>query len=293
MHILHIHLELEDGGAGLLSGTGACDFETSDVELTSPFHFSKLSDVTFSSFDFLDEHHILYADSSEDSIYVYDLRCGAELCTKAQAGHRRFQLDLPPINRATTSRYIQIRRNALPMRVQEQTQHELYEGDRDGSSAPTSQPPFHADPRSRLVVLRIVTSPVDFGEEQFELHVPAQALLEHFATMRDAGADAVLPWSAWREDTVATATRRLQYLPQARMITYGMRAVSHPPDWDKGVLYVDSYHPRRASAARTRLEEGTRQGIPLPDKSHDKANFLSTLCEDGLLCYQVMSLPLG
>lgn len=179
------------------------------------------------------------------------------------------------------------------MRVQEQTQHGLHEEDGCGSGAPTSQPPFYADPRARLVVLRIVTSPVDFGEEKYELHIPAQALLEHLATMRDAGPDAVLPWSAWRPDTAATPACRLPYIPQARMITYGMRAVSHPPDWDEGVLYIDSYHPRRASAARTSLREGTRQGIPLPDKSHDKSNFLSALCEDGLLCYQVMSLLLG
>ena len=258
---------------------------------------SKISSrVTFSSFDFLDEHHILYGDSSEDSIYIYDLRCGTEQATRAEAGRRRFQLDLPPIHRATTSRYIQIRRNALPMQMQEQAQHEFHVGNDDGDGAPTSPLPFHADPRARLVVLRVVTSPVEFGEEQFELHVPARALLEHYAATRDAGGDAVVPWSAWRADTWVTPARTLPYLPQARMVSYGMRAVSHPPDWDEGVLYVDSYLPRRASAVGAGSEATvveTRQGIPLPDKSHDKSNFLSALCEDGLLCYQVMSLLLG
>src|ERR1700741_2864594 len=38
---------------------------------------TKISEVRFSSFDFLDEHHILYSISKEDSIYVRDLRCHA------------------------------------------------------------------------------------------------------------------------------------------------------------------------------------------------------------------------
>jgi hypothetical protein len=253
------------------------------------FHFSKnVPDVAFSSFDFLDEHHILYADSSEDSIYVYDFRCG-ELATRAEAGHRRFQLDLPPIHRARTSRYIQIRRNALPIRGEERVQDELHGGDNDGGGTPTWAPPFHADPRARLVVLRIVTSPAGLGEEQFELHVPAQALLENFSAKRDPGADVVLSWPAWRADTAATPARRVPYLPQARMIAYGMRTVSHPPEWDEGVLNLNSYPPRRAGT----IGAGTRQSIPLPCKPLEESKLLCALCEDGLLCYQVMSLPLG
>ncbi|KAI9451467.1 hypothetical protein BJY52DRAFT_1297672 [Lactarius psammicola] len=253
----------------------------------------QISDVTFSSFDFLDEHHILYAVSSEDSIYVYDLRCGTDLSTKAEAGHRRFQLELPPIHRDTTSRYIQIRRNALPMRIQEEAQHGPHVGDGDGDGVPPSPPPFYADPLARLVVLRVVTSPVEFGEEQFELHVPARVLLEHFAAKKDAGGDAVLPWSAWCADTDATPVRRLPYIPQARMITYGMRAVSHPPNWDEGVLYLDSYPSRRASTVREGSGAGatgvvgTRQAIPLPDELPGKENFLSVLCEDALLCFKM------
>jgi hypothetical protein len=233
----------------------------------------------------------LYADSSEDSIYVYDLRCGIELTgsknLKAEAGHRRFRLDLPPIDRPTTSRYIQIRRNPLPMRVQDQA---LY-GDGGGVPTPPSPPPFYGDPHERLVVLRIATSPVDFGEEQFELHVPAQALLEHFAVKRDAGA--VVPWSVWRADTAVTPPRRLPYLPQSRMITYGMRTVSHPPDWDEDVSYLYSYTSRKAGAVSAGSGAGTRQGIPLPDESPENlvenANLFSILCEDGLLFYRVMS----
>ena len=220
---------------------------------------------------------------------MYDLRCGIDM-TGIQSlgekpGHQCFRLELPPIDRATTSRYIQIRRNTLPLCIQDR------ELNSDGDSTQTSPPPppFHVDPRERLVVLRISTNPIDFGEEQFELHVSARALLEHFGVKRDPGV--VIPWSAWRADTAVTPPRRLPYLPQSRMITYGMRTVSQPPDWDEGVLYLYSYTPLKAGGVRVGSVAGTRQGIPLPDEPSenfwDKANVFSTLCEDGLLLYQV------
>lgn len=248
----------------------------------------QISDMNFSSFDFLDEHHILYADSSEDCIIVYDLRCSL-LATRAEEGHLRFQLNLLPIHRARTSRYIQIRRNALPIQGQERIQDEFHDGGNDGGGTRTWAPPFHIDPRARLVVLRIVTSPAGLGEEQFELHVPAQALLDHFAANRDTGSDVVLPWSAWCASTTVTPARRVPYLPQARMIAYGMRTVSHPPDWDEGVLYLNSYPPRRAGT----IGAGTRKGIPLPDKPLEESTLLYALCEDGLLCYQLNSSLTG
>ena len=288
--MLRRHLELEDRGASLLSGTGVCDLDRPD-QCDNLSILKKISDVTFTSFEFLDKHHILYADSSEDCICVYDLRCNESQATKAEAGHRRFQLDLPPIQRARTSRYIQIRRNALPMQEQECIKNEFHDGENDDDDTPTCVPPFHADPHARLILLRIVTSPAGTGEKQLELHVPAQALLEHFAANRDTGADVVVPWSAWRADTAVTPEQVVPYLPQARMIAYGMRAVSHPPDSHDGVLYLYSYPPRREGAGV--IGTGTRQGIPLPDKSQDMAKLLSFLCEDGLLCYQVMFLPLA
>ena len=168
----------------------------------------------------------------------------------------------------------------LPLRIQDQKPHS------DGDGSQTSPPPlFYVNPCERLVMLRITTNPVDFGEEQFELHVPAQALLEHFAVKRDPSA--VIPWSQWRADTAVTPPRRLPYLPKSHMITYGMRALSQPPDWDEGVLYLYSYTPRNAGTVRA----GTRQGIllPSPKNSFEKANLFSTLCEDGLLHHRVMS----
>jgi len=183
-----------------------------------------------------------------------------------------------------------------------------------------------------LIAVRIATSPVERGEEQFELHVPARAFLEHFSSStaaadtggktrqrdddgeckgeEDDGA-VVVPWTAWRNAVRATPLRKLPYVIQARMVVYGMRALSYPPDWDEGVLHVNSYLPRarrregREAGGDTRAEAaeaepaagvagiagargyGTRQAIRLPREVEDKPDFLTALCEDALLCYKV------
>ncbi|KAH9979192.1 hypothetical protein BJV74DRAFT_888115 [Russula compacta] len=268
-------------------------------------HFKKISD-DFSTFDFLDEHHIVFAISMEDSICVYDLRPRVldeidrkqqqqgeeETATELEAV--RFQLALPSIIRAMRSRYIQVRRNALPTRQAQPT----------GGGASGGPPPFHADPRSRLTMLRIATSPIKYGDEQYALHLPARALLDHFAAAgerrRADGGDPVVPWSAWCDSVRVTPPRRLPFMFESRMIVYGMRAVSHPPDWDEGVLHVDSYLPRprpsrreagAAAGAEVRAEggwSGTRQALRLPREVEDNENNYSVLCEDALLFYEVL-----
>jgi len=270
--------------------------------------FSQISEVMFSSFDFLDEHHILYSISKDDSIYVRDLRRRSadhqqqkEREIEADSKPMRFQLALPPINRARTTRYIQIRRNALPTEPASPN----YE------CAPTGiTPAFHVDPRERLVVLRVATSPVERGEEQFELHVPARTLLDHCAAalaaqrlrQRDCRGDevadeeVVLPWSAWHDAVRATPPRNLPYTFQSRMVAYGMRVVSHPPDWEEGALHVDSYLPRERRREMGAGAGGTRQAIRLPGDEESKAGLLSVLCEDALLCYKVsgqLAVPLA
>jgi hypothetical protein len=267
----------------------------------------------------------LYAVSKEDSIYVYDLRHDQEQQQKQPQkekekamGLLRFQLALPPINRATTSRYIQLRRNALPPtenppRLPPFMDGKISLGNDDSKPVPIYAP-FYADPHERLIVARVVTSPVERGEEQFELHIPARAFLDHFSVaatgqtrQRDGDENkaeedgaVVVPWSRWRNAVRATPPRRLPYAIQARMVVYGMRAVAHPPDWDKGVLHVDSYLSRRREEAReaeadttagagagAEARAGMRQAIRLPREVEDKADFLTVLCEDALLCYKV------
>ncbi|KAI0270920.1 hypothetical protein BGY98DRAFT_1008884 [Russula aff. rugulosa BPL654] len=277
-----------------------------------------------------DRHHILYASSDEDSIYVYDLRRGQQKQSQKgreeEIGLLRFHLTLPPINRATTSRYIQLRRNALPTATGPLPDWRSLLDEAGIAPGPEpATPPFHADPHERLIVARIATSPVERGEEQFELHIPARAFLEHFSSSaatadiggnRKLDSDAecedeeddvavVVPWTAWRNAARTTPPRKLPYTVQARMIVYGMRSVSFPPDCDEGVLHVDSYLPRarsREAGPDTRAEGseaeqpgaagaswyGTRQAISLP--VDDKPDFLTALCEDALLCYKVNPL---
>ncbi|KAF8461324.1 hypothetical protein DFH94DRAFT_789658, partial [Russula ochroleuca] len=135
----------------------------------------QVSDVHFSSFDFLDEHHILYADSSEDSICVYDLRDDQQQQQlqkgkEKDMGLLRFQLALPPINRATTSRYIQLRRNALPATRNPPRPSALPDGKNspsDGAPAPAPAP-FHADPHERHLACRFVPFHAREDEKKLE-----------------------------------------------------------------------------------------------------------------------------
>jgi len=265
----------------------------------------KKSEAHFSSFSFLDEHHILYAASKEDSIYVYDLRRRVtnrhpqkERLRETDMRPVRFQLPLPPIHHATMSRYIQICRNALPTGNAQPSGGRIVDG----------APPFYADTRERLVVLRVTTSPIDRGEERLELHVPARVLLDHTATVggqsrredddRD-GEALIVPWFAWCRAVRVTPPRRLPYGFRAQMVAYGMRAVSNPPDWDEGVVYVDSYLPRerrreagtgaKAEAEMSGGAVGSRQAVRLPRDIESKADLFSVLCEDALLCYKLDS----
>jgi len=260
--------------------------------------------------------------SDEDSIYVYDLRRPSadqhqpqqkEQETEAGTKPVGFKLALSPIHRMTTSRYIQIRRNALPSGTVPP-----YDTEGENACGSSSTPPFHADPHERLIVLRIATSPVERGEEQFELHAPARALIDRYASAiaaqrrqregrvdedadAEAETEALLPWPTWRDAVRTTPPQRVPYVIPARMINYGMRVVSHPPDWDEGVLHIDSYPPRsrtREVGASANAEVvgaraggggmcGIRQAIGLPGDAEAKAGLLSVLCEDALLCYKV------
>ena len=258
-------------------------------------HFMQISE-NYWAFDFVDENHIILPSSMEDSIYVCNLRprnvdefdrkqqqqkdeeIGAELQTV------RFQLALPPIIDGMTSRQILLHHNGFPKRQAPSTSGRTSGGAR----------PFHADPRERLIMLRISTMSIGSGNEECDLHLPARALLDHFAAAapRQRGESrepVVVPWSAWCDSVCVTPP--FQQL-QLQTIACGMRVLSNPPDRDEGVQYIDSYLPQSSRreagvAAEVRGWNGTRQAFRLPREIVGKENLLSVMCEDALLCFEV------
>ena len=255
-------------------------------------HFMKISE-NYWAFDFVDEHHIVFAISREDSICVCDLRPRVvdEIDRKQQQQKEigtelesvRFQLALPPVTDGITSRHILLHHNAL------QTRQAPPSGRASGGARP-----FHADPRERLIMLRIITRPIGRGDEQYDLHLPARAFLDHFAAAGqrqrgEGGEPVVVPWSAWCNSVCVTPP--FQQL-QLQMIACGMRVLSYPPDRDEGVQYIDSYLPQSSRreagvAAEVKGWSGTRQAFRLPRELVGKENLRSVLCEDALLCFEV------
>jgi len=261
-------MELEDWGVSFQPGRVH--------RVTALIHSLFLKIVPrFSSFDFLDERHIVYGSSVEDTINVYDFHVMGR-AMQEELGHLRFQLELPPTDRVTasSSRYIQVRPNVLPFHTQEP---------HVGSDFTSTPSPFRTDPHARLVVI-CVTNPFVV---QFELHVPAQALSKHVAARQDAcGRNAAVPWSAWCADMTDTHTAGV-FIREACMIACGMCVVSHPPGWGDGLLHVESYTPRRADTVKALV--WTRQGVPVSDTIRllGKEELLSVLCKDALFCYKV------
>jgi hypothetical protein len=225
----------------------------------------------------------MYAASSKDSIYVYDLRHDQQQqqekpqkVKEKKVALLRFKLAPPSISsihRSTTSRYIELQRNPLPTTTGNTFPRPppLPDGrssPRDGDRAyGPATPPFQADPHERLIVARVVTCTVGYRDKHFELHVPARAFLNHFSAATERNrkrgrggykGEVVVPWSAWRNAVRATPPRKLTFLDQleARMGVYGMRAVSHPPGRDGSALHVDSYLPPRT---RRRRDDETRE----------------------------------
>jgi hypothetical protein len=261
-------------------------------------------------FDFLDDHHIIYTSEEEgdgDCVYVYNFRRGVvnkqqqnsqEQVRNARMGRVRFQLALPPHESRRSTRFIYFCVNRLPRGALQPS----------GVLVTGSAPPFYADPRERLIVIRVTTMFIvdDAREEHFDLHVPARAFLRHFASAvrhgGQGGRDVVLPWPVWR-DIVRTVPPRLVGLTKPPlMAVYGMRAACDPPNWDEGVLHVYSYLPRARSREagedkQAKVAEsggglrGTRQALRLPGPGVTvEEDFMSVFCEDALLLYKVRVL---
>ncbi|KAI0294189.1 hypothetical protein BC826DRAFT_353329 [Russula brevipes] len=249
-------------------------------------------------FEFLDDHHIIFTSSEGDGdcVYVYNFRHGVvnkqqnsqEQIRNARMGRVRFQLALPPHNSRRSARFIYFCLNRLSRGALQPS----------GVRVTGSASPFYADPRERLIAIRVTTIFIvsEAREDQFDIHVPARAFLHHFASaVRDGGQggrEVVLPWPAWRDIVCTTPLRSVGLTKPPLMAVYGMRAVCDPPNWDEGVLHVDSYLPRKRSreageGKKAMVAEsggGTRQGLRLPGGV--EGDFISVFCEDALLLYK-------
>ncbi|KAN0138766.1 hypothetical protein V8E53_003154 [Lactarius tabidus] len=200
-------------------------------EHTSDF----MASLQSSTFDFLDNDHILFPSSIDESLYVYDIRSMPPMNSKRQKSKGTHCFDIPVAkfldNYSECS--LDLRSNSLSAG--------------DG--------PFHADPHQRIVTLLLSAGPNPPGvqrQEQCEMHARASALLA-WTTMHPAPPNAcvVVPWSAWGPAAARVGAARIDDVTlcasKSRFLGSGMRVISPPSVRGDGasVVTVTDYHPAR------------------------------------------------
>ncbi|KAI9454765.1 hypothetical protein BJY52DRAFT_1188741 [Lactarius psammicola] len=201
-----------------------------------------MASLQHSTFDFLDEHHILFPNSIDDSLYVYDIHAMPPMNSRRRKskGTHCFEISVPRFlaNHAACS--IDLRCNSLA-------------AGQDASPAS-----FHADPHQRMVTLLITAGPDTTGvhgqsrQEQCELHARASALLA-WTKMHPAppNASVVVPWSAWGPAAARVVVPRVDdttlCASKSKFLGSGMRVITPPSLRSDGtsVVTVMDYHPAR------------------------------------------------
>jgi hypothetical protein len=194
-----------------------------------------MASLQSSTFDFLDDDHILFPSSIDESLYVYDIRSMPPMNSKRQKSKGTHCFDIPVAkfldNYSECS--LDLRSNSLSAG--------------DG--------PFHADPHQRIVTLLLSAGPNPPGvqrQEQCEMHARASALLA-WTTMHPAPPNAcvVVPWSAWGPAAARVGAARIDdatlCASKSRFLGSGMRVISPPSVRGDGasVVTVTDYHPAR------------------------------------------------
>ena len=144
-----------------------------------------MASLQSSTFDFLDDDHIIFPSSIDESLYVYDIRSMPPMNSKRPKSKGTHCFDIPMakflVNHSECS--LDLRCNSL------------------SAGDCISPVPFHADPHQRMVTLLLSAGPNPPGvrrQEQCEMHARASALLawtnKHPAPLN---ACVVVPWSAW------------------------------------------------------------------------------------------------
>ncbi|KAH8982861.1 hypothetical protein EDB86DRAFT_2834202 [Lactarius hatsudake] len=201
-----------------------------------------MASLQHSTFDFLDEHHILFPSSIDDSLYVYDARAMPPMNSRRRKskGTHCFEISMPRFLGNHVTCGIDLRCNSLSAGQDE---------------SPAS---FHADPHQRMISLLITAGPNSTGahghspREQCEMHVRASALLA-WTKMHPAppNASVVVPWSAWGPAAARVVVPRVDdttlCASKSKFLGSGMRVITPPSSRSDGtsVVTVMDYHPAR------------------------------------------------
>ncbi|KAH9052292.1 hypothetical protein EDB87DRAFT_535142 [Lactarius vividus] len=201
-----------------------------------------MASLQHSTFDFLDEHHILFPSSIDDSLYVYDTHAMPPMNSRRRKskGTHCFEISMPKFlgNHAACS--IALRCNSLS-------------AGQDASPAS-----FHADPHQRMITLLITAGPNPTGAHghsrrgQCEMHARASALLAWTKTHpAPPNASVVVPWSAWGPAAARFVVPRVDdttlCASKSKFLGSGMRVITPPSLRNDGtsVITVMDYHPAR------------------------------------------------
>lgn len=201
-----------------------------------------MASLQYSTFDFLNEHHILFPSSIDDSLYVYDIHAMPPMNSGRQKskGTHCFELSVPRFLGNHSACSIDLRCNSLAA---------------GQAASPAS---FHADPHQRMITLLITAGPNPTGthahsrREQCEMHARASALLAWTKTHpAPPNACVVVPWSAWGPAAARVVAPRVDdttwCASKSKFLGSGMRVITPPSSRSDGtsVVTVTDYHPAR------------------------------------------------
>ena len=201
-----------------------------------------MASLQYSTFDFLDEHHILFPSSIDESLYVYDTRSMPPMNSRRRKskGTHCFEISVPRFLGDHASCSLDLRCNSL------------------AAGQDSSPAAFHADPKQRMVTLLITAGPNSAGAHvhsrraHCEMHARASVLLTWTRTHpAPPNACVVVPWSAWGPGAARVITPRVddttRCASKSKFLGSGMRVITPPASRSDGtsVVTVTDYHPAR------------------------------------------------
>lgn len=198
-----------------------------------------MASLQYSTYEFLDEDHIIFPSSIDESLYVYDIRSMPPINSRLRKskGTHCFEIPVPRFLDNHFACSLDLRCNSL------------------AAGEDASPAAFHADPHQRMVTLLLTAgrNPTGARQEQCEMHTRASVLLA-WTKMHPAPPNAciVVPWSGWGPAGARVVAPRLVddvtwCASKSRFLGSGMRVVSPPSSRGDGTSFVTvtDYHPAR------------------------------------------------